>query len=246
MHWIYLSPHFDDAVLSCGGMISAQRRSGDQVEIWTVCAGEPLETPQTIYVEGLHQRWQTGQQAVATRRAEDIAACQKLDVGYVHLPIPDCIYRWLPDGQPLIQSDEELFQPVHPAEAGLVAELAEMLAQKLPDGARIVSPLTVGQHRDHYMTRQAAEMLGRPLWHYPDFPYVLSGMDQLRCLTESMQMTYRIVVDEDGLTAWQEALREYTSQISTFWPDLDAMRQVIRSYAATDCGTGLWQEAAAG
>jgi len=41
MHWIYLSPHLDDAVLSCGGIIWQQVQSGHQVEIWTICAADP-------------------------------------------------------------------------------------------------------------------------------------------------------------------------------------------------------------
>jgi len=39
MRWIYLSPHFDDAVLSCGGLIFDQTCGGTAVEIWTVFAG---------------------------------------------------------------------------------------------------------------------------------------------------------------------------------------------------------------
>jgi LmbE family N-acetylglucosaminyl deacetylase len=33
MRWIYLSPHFDDAVLSCGGLIFDQAQAGTPVEI---------------------------------------------------------------------------------------------------------------------------------------------------------------------------------------------------------------------
>jgi len=33
-------PHFDDAVLSCGGLIWEQTQKGIPVEIWTVCAGD--------------------------------------------------------------------------------------------------------------------------------------------------------------------------------------------------------------
>jgi len=40
MRWIYISPHFDDAVLSCGGLIWEQTHKGITVEIWTVCAGD--------------------------------------------------------------------------------------------------------------------------------------------------------------------------------------------------------------
>ncbi|NTU55874.1 MAG: PIG-L family deacetylase, partial [Anaerolineales bacterium] len=44
MRWIYLSPHLDDAVLSAGGLIYEQTRSGTPVEIWTFMCGVPSGT----------------------------------------------------------------------------------------------------------------------------------------------------------------------------------------------------------
>ena len=37
-HWIYLSPHLDDAVYSCGGMLWEQVQRGVQAEVWTIFA----------------------------------------------------------------------------------------------------------------------------------------------------------------------------------------------------------------
>ncbi len=39
--WIFVSAHFDDVVLSAGGLVWELTRRGDQVEVWTVCAGNP-------------------------------------------------------------------------------------------------------------------------------------------------------------------------------------------------------------
>ena len=49
--WIYLSPHFDDAVLSCGWLIWQQAQAGQRVEIWTVCAGEIPPGPLTPFAQ---------------------------------------------------------------------------------------------------------------------------------------------------------------------------------------------------
>jgi LmbE family N-acetylglucosaminyl deacetylase len=49
MRWIYLSPHFDDAVLSCGGLIFEQARQGIPIEIWTIFAGNPPPGPLSMF-----------------------------------------------------------------------------------------------------------------------------------------------------------------------------------------------------
>ena len=70
MRWIYLSPHLDDIVLSCGGMVWQQVQAGDVVEIWTIFSGDAPPGPLAGFAQELHARWQTGPEASAVRRAE--------------------------------------------------------------------------------------------------------------------------------------------------------------------------------
>jgi hypothetical protein len=41
MYLIYLSPHLDDAIYSCGGIIYSQIQIGDRVEIWSLFTSDP-------------------------------------------------------------------------------------------------------------------------------------------------------------------------------------------------------------
>jgi hypothetical protein len=68
MEWIYLSPHFDDVAFSCGGLVWEQTELGDEVSIWTICAGEPPPGPVSKYAQSLHDRWKTGPSAVSVVR----------------------------------------------------------------------------------------------------------------------------------------------------------------------------------
>jgi LmbE family N-acetylglucosaminyl deacetylase len=85
MHAVYLSPHLDDAALSCGGQIAQQTAAGLPVLIVTLMAGDPPARPLSPFAQQLHTRWQLhdAPTAVAARRAEDTAACRHLAAEYV-------------------------------------------------------------------------------------------------------------------------------------------------------------------
>jgi hypothetical protein len=50
-----------------------------------------------------------------------------------------------------------------------------MLRRLLPPDWQLVCPLTLGNHVDHQLVRQAAERIGRPLCYYADLPYGLKN-----------------------------------------------------------------------
>ena len=132
---LYLSPHLDDAVLSCGGLIARQVQAGERALVLTVMAGDPQEDVENDYIHSLHERWALGRDAAAQRRAEDIAACAILGADPLHWSLPDCIYRLHPvDGRLLYVSDDDIFGDVHPSPAAFKA-LAEKIRDDLTNAA---------------------------------------------------------------------------------------------------------------
>lgn len=240
--WIYLSPHFDDAAYSCGGWLWQQAQAGEQVQVWTICAGKMPAPPYSAFAQALHARWQTGEAAQAIRREEDLLACAQMGAAALHFTIPDAIYRTSgrQPGKFLYDSDAALFGSLHPDEDELVKNLASELAQRLPSGARLVCPLALGSHVDHQLTWQAAERLGMRLWFYADYPYVLKHAPALKELWQQGWRSRSFPVSEAGLAAWQAAVAAHASQISSFWGSLDEMRAAIRSYRAASGGVRLW------
>lgn len=263
MQWIYLSPHFDDAALSCGGLIWEQARAGLPVSIWTICAGEPLENVRSPFIAALHARWGVEAGAVAHRREEDLRSCRILGASYRHFPILDCIYRG--SSEPIYASEESLFGGLHPSEEDLIDSLSAALAQAVADSAAvrspaaldqsaghsgsaasteiaIVCPLTLGGHVDHQLTRAAAERLGRPLWYYADYPYILKEAEELGSLQQSGWEAVQFTISNEGLRAWEAAVAAHASQISTFWAGLDEMRAELRTYSHAQTGLRLWRK----
>ena len=128
MKHVYLSPHLDDAVMSCGGIIHHQTSNGEQVQVITIFAGEYQDGAPSPFALVQHGYWGNPPRPMPLRRAEDTAALMLLDADTVHLEYLDAVYRAGPDGEWLYAHEEALWQKVSPADP-----LAEDGAQGLVD-----------------------------------------------------------------------------------------------------------------
>ena len=234
MNWIYLSPHFDDAVYSCGGLIWMQSRSGERVSVWTICGGEPPQTGLSPFAASLHARWQASVQegglpaAGFDRLEEDKLACRILGVPYRHLPWQDCVYRYSQEdglSRPVIGGEEDLWEA--PPEPTLIQELVHVLRRDAPDNTCLVCPMALGNHIDHRLVRTAAELSGLPVYYYADYPYVV------RMDTHLEAGPWRKVaapISLEGLNAWQKAATAHQSQASTFWKTQDELLVAFQNF----------------
>jgi LmbE family N-acetylglucosaminyl deacetylase len=239
MRWIYLSPHLDDAVLSCGGLIAQQRMHGLHVEVWTIFAAVPSPERGGLLARYLHMRWgfENAQQAVEARREEDQQALSILQAQARYFPFLDCIYRQDSEGQPLY---ENIFSPPHPAEADLAERIAVALGEHLREEDVVVAPLAIGEHVDHVLVRQAARRLGRPLWNYAEVPYLFKSPQEIEQKTRSLQSVL-FPLSFWGKKAWLSACSAYRSQIAELFGDEEAMQRTLQEYMARENGLRLWK-----
>lgn len=246
---IYLSPHLDDAALSCGGQIFEQTRRGETVLVVTLAAGEPQTEIRSIFAQFLHHNWGfTAKAGVAMRRAEDRVACDRLGAALLHWTLPDCIYRLHPhDETPLYTSNEDIFGAVHVAELPLIEEIARFM-RELPLSPQIVAPLAAGNHVDHQLVRAAAEYVwGQTLLYYEDYPYVQRDPEELsRLITppEQWRSTLKSLTPA-SLQARIDAISAYQSQISTLFNSTEEMASAVMGQVREAGGERLWQRVAA-
>jgi len=240
---ILLSPHLDDAALSCGGQISMQTAAGQSVLVVSIMAGDPPAANVSAYAQQLHDRWQFEIGAARRRREEDRQACHILGADYLHWEYPDCIYRHDPlTGRTYYNSDEDIFGPVHLAEKELQNTLVEKLA-KLPEHGRIMSPLAVGNHVDHQLTRRAAESyFERRLIYFEEYPYVADAgaVEKVIAAGEDTWHSQTISISTGAMEKKIEAIAAYASQISTFFLDRADLEQQVKRYAQIVGGERIW------
>lgn len=230
---IFLSPHPDDAVLSCGGWIYELAQNGERPIVITIFGGDaPADVPRSEFARSLQERWQLGDDVPARRRDEDRAACDRLGCYLIHLPFADAVYRVAPGTRHhLYASEEAIFGEVR--DADIIDQVAWAVEARLRQvaNARVVVPLTAGRHVDHVITREAAERLNAERIYYEDYPYAEQPEYMAHVWNGNEWISESFGLSEDALDAKIEAFLQHRSQISTFYRDDDEVRQRMRAYA---------------
>lgn len=239
MKWIYLSPHLDDAIYSCGALIDQQVKQGLQVEIWTIFAGQFDARKLTSFAKDIHRRWGTGLLSVQARRIEDQKACAFLGVSPHYFNFHDVIYRYTPEDNPEIVVDNDLFRDYETRDAQLKEKIKSVLRSSLNelDTIQVCAPFGLGNHIDHQILRKAVdEMLPDNLvYYYADFPYVVREKVEI-----SLMETQQFELSEENVQAWCRAIAMYGSQISTFWEQEKEICEEILPYWKNGGGSCLW------
>jgi LmbE family N-acetylglucosaminyl deacetylase len=237
---LYVSPHLDDAVLSCGGRMGQQAQAGERVRVVTVFAGQPApDAPLSSFAQELHARWGLDH-PVAARRREDAAALALLGVEGGYWPYADCIYRRAPGGGYLYASEEALFGEVRPEDDALVAELAGRLRTLAAGrGGALYAPLAVGRHVDHQVVRRAVADL-EDVIYYEDYPYAawpgaLEDVGQIGNLPYIFPQQWQpehVALSPQALEQKIAAIACYRSQLTTpDWADVAQMAAAVRAFA---------------
>jgi len=241
---IYVSPHLDDAVLSCAGRIRAQASGGDTVIVATPTAAEPTRGNITSLAREVHARFGLGDKAIDERRKEDEKACRRLGATVRHGPCLEALYRLDPaTGSPLYGDLMRLFGPVHPIHAAAVSELVAWL-RALPEAAEVVVPLAVGDHVDHGWTRHACEACfpSARLLYYEDYPYA----QRLGAVSRVVRPRWlwrreRFSLDAAARRVKCDAIADYTSQARTIFRDRADMERKVRWFLWRRGGEPYWR-----
>lgn len=149
---VVVSPHYDDAVLSCGQLIEGHHTP----IILTVFTGAPKEEVSTEYDK--HCGFESSSDALPARRTENERACRILGAAPIDLGLIDNQYG----GSPQEEVEDTLLQSLRERYRGSGGEI------------EVVAPLAT-RHPDHQKVMNAAvdvcTKAGWPLWLYEELPH---------------------------------------------------------------------------
>ncbi len=184
---VVLSPHLDDAVLSCGALMM-YAVSSTTVTVATIFT-EAGRVPHTLSARRyLHQVGAANARSLyQQRRAEDEEALASVGARYVHAGLTEALFRrrtvragrsllarWLPEADHVypVYRKHITAGRIAAADAGTLHDVCGIIRQLTGSGPSLVlAPLGVGGHVDHVLVRDAAERSDAPVVYYSDFPY---------------------------------------------------------------------------
>ena len=205
--YIFISPHFDDAIGSAGGTISRLVAKSKQVKIITIMGGSP-ENP-------------TDAEYVLTRRKENTNACNILGVDYVNADFLDAIYRTEID----YSKKDSIFNQETILEQKLCDNITDYLIQQVKLDDIIIVPTAFGNHIDHKIVRVACEKLKRKISLYEDFFY------NTRESSNTLINTYEIIeLTDNEIQTKISAFNKYTSQIKSLFLTMEEMVQYFTNF----------------
>jgi LmbE family N-acetylglucosaminyl deacetylase len=249
MKYVYLAPHLDDTVLSCGGSIHRQVSGGDEVVSITVMAGSHEGDRLSPLALEQHGYWGSPPQPMALRRAEDSAALALLGTAARHLDYLDAVYRVDALGRWLYSDEDELFGTVDPGDPlgpGGMEDLAGCLQQVMgnKEGLVVYAPLAVGHHVDHQIVHEAARRLssgGYRVAYYEDYPYAEAHGALESALVTARAEDWRceaMALDGEDLSAKVSALAYYRTQLRVLFGSSELMASRVWAFTASRSAEG--------
>jgi LmbE family N-acetylglucosaminyl deacetylase len=229
---IYLSPHLDDAALSCGGAIARHANAGARVLVVTLCtAAPPPAGPFSDFADAVHQSWGLAPaEVISARLREDDLALARLDADTYRAGLLDAIYR-RPDAY---NSRAALFGTPAPDDSLLYStrQLIAALRGRVPR-ATFYAPLGVGNHVDHQIVYAAAhDAAAAVVAFYEDFPYMLwAGAFEQRMRAIGQPFVASTIDIDTTLTRKIGAISAYVSQLSSLFEEPAALARIVGEYA---------------
>jgi LmbE family N-acetylglucosaminyl deacetylase len=185
---LVLSPHLDDAALSCGALIAtaARQTAVTVVTLFTEAGPPPYTLSARRYLRQTGAR--DARALYRERRDEDQAALESLGVGWAHAGLIEAQHRhrkaasgqasWWTALLPELVHTYPVYR-LHVTSGRLAAADTGILRAAVAFVRRlagrrpplVLAPLGVGDHVDHVLARVAAQRSGAPLIYYSDFPY---------------------------------------------------------------------------
>lgn len=212
---LLLSPHFDDAALSCGALLDR----GEPVHVVTVLAGEPAPPRRGQWDERCGFR--DSAESIATRRAEDERALAGHRLTFLQLPEAQYLDGARPAGHAEVVAAamaDAVGTVVVPAGAGWSGGPLRRRTRRA--FRRRVDP---ARHPDHVFVREAAlAAVGeRRVLLYEELPYSLAGGADHEAARAARTLRRKAVPLELPVDREEKARRlaRYESQLPFIWDE---------------------------
>jgi LmbE family N-acetylglucosaminyl deacetylase len=219
---IIISPHLDDAVLSCGELIKKIVSKGEAVFVVTVFTGFPQSNDLSDAAKQYHSNCFLGDDSMIVRLKEDVKAMEYLGCTYQHLDYYECLYRRGRNGLHIYPDLQNIYYLDFTNEKDIFERLCNDMKKICYDTTVVYAPFGLGNHADHLLIRKVFDDIRVELscivYYYEEIPYICyyykdgGNSDFEKALTSEI-----ICFSNSEWKAKIEALKFYKSQLHIMW-----------------------------
>lgn len=240
MNFLYISPHLDDAVLSCGGLISkVSRLNSSNVFVLNIFTGLPSEDTLSSIAKEFHKSCGLNANAIEIRKKEEIEASKKLGYTSLFLDYYESQYRLNSTGQHVYDSFDEVFEGKAEKEMDLMlsiqADIKTIMRNNHFDMVYI--PKGIGNHVDHIIARKCMENIFKEklfsgvLHYYEDMPYAYQTLNNTPLKIDNTITSKLESIPSIDFNRKLEAIRLYSSQVDMLWCDSERIDKEYKEYS---------------
>lgn len=215
---VVLSPHFDDAIGSAGGVIRRMVADGRDVSVMTFMTRRPsiINFRSYMYV---------GHRIAENRAAVDVVGARVIDA-----PFLDAKYRDIYKKNKREKGKAGLFSD-HVTETPLVNEIKDYILDNTSDDAILVAPAGLGGHIDHLIVRAAVADIPRTVYYYEEFYYDIKNKNAP--LTADFET---VLLSDAELESKIESMGHYKKTLRNLFrkDTMNAMRKYYEDFRVAD------------
>lgn len=177
--FVFLSPHLDDAVLSCGDLMEHLKKNNKEIQVvsfFTQARANILSPFIRLFLSRCDS--DNAEALFAQRRQEDTNALHLFHAKLIHYNYLDAGWRTNSKGFYYPTVEDVFSGTIHPDEKLLSLKITKRLLflqkQARFKKTMFFAPLGIGNHVDHVIIHKASQSLQSPMLYWEDVPYNMS------------------------------------------------------------------------
>lgn len=224
---LILSPHLDDAVLSCGDLIDKYVKKNYNVDILTIFSKNVDDSKLSDAAKIFHSNCFIRHDAMEYRKQEDKNAGMFLKCNNFYLDFKECLYRRDKKGF-LYPNLNNIYHLESKREQKNLDKLIKKLKKLINDYDTVIAPLGLGNHADHLIVNYAINCLRNEikgqLLFYEEVAYVCYYYRDNKISNWGSNMKYKLIeVCDSNFDKKINAILLYRSQLNILWNNYNQM-----------------------
>jgi len=231
---LIISPHLDDAVLSCGDLIDKLVKEKNNVDVITVFSKEMKKNDLSEAAIRFHNNCFLPVNPMKHRKEEDKLAHEYLKCNSLYLDLPECLYR--KHNNKFLYPDLDNIYHLEEDDSKIIKEIENRLIKIINNYDYILCPLGLGGHADHIACNKAVNniipKIKGQLYFYEEVAYVCYYYRENSKSNWGDNLKNKLVeLSEQNFNNKIKSILLYRSQLNILWSNYEQMYNDLNTFS---------------